>query len=376
MPWKAISVMSLRHESITLVNEAMVSFSELCRRYEIRRKTGYKWLKRYWLEAVGGLADRSRRPHRVVLKVPLATEEKIVEIRKKHQAWGARKIRRKLKQAGLPRIPAYSTITEVLHRRGLIHPEDPGGRQDWQCFESPLPNHLWQMDFKGPVPTLAGTCYPLTILDDYSRFNLCLRALPNQQTTEVQPVLTATFRRYGLPDTLLADHGSPWGSDPEHPYTPLTVWLMRLQIQVSHSRPYHPQTLGKDERFHRTLQGELLSRCQWPDGAHLQEAFDSWRQVYNFDRPHEALGLEVPASRYQPSLRSFPESLPPIEYLPGVAVRKVQQQGEFSFQGRTFRISKAFCGYPVGLQPTFIDGVFDVLFCHQKIIQIDLRSPL
>jgi hypothetical protein len=213
-------------------------------------------------------------------------------------------------------------------------------------------------------------------LDDCSRFNLCLQALPNQQTIGVQRALMDTFHQYGLPDTLLVDNGSPWGSDPEHPYTPLTVWLIRLQIQVSHSRPYHPQTLGKDERFHGTLQRELLSRSQWQDGVHLQGALDPWRQVYNFERPHEALGLEVPASRYQPSLRSFPETLPPIEYPRGVAIRKVQQLGEFYFQGRTLRISKAFRGYSVGLQPTLIDGVFDVLFCHQKISQIDLRSPL
>lgn len=376
MPWRTFSVMSLRREFVRLVQEETVSFSELCRRYDLSRKTGYKWLKRYWTEGISGLADRSRRPHQIVRQVDPVQEEEILQLRDGHRRWGARKIRRRLQSLGWSSVPACSTITAILHRHGLIDPEESGGQKAWQRFEHPVPNSLWQMDFKGPVRTLAGACYPLTVLDDCSRFNLCLQALPNQQTTGVQRALIDTFHQYGLPDTLLVDNGSPWGSDPEHPYTPLTVWLIRLQIQVSHSRPYHPQTLGKDERFHGTLQRELLSRSQWQDGVHLQGALDPWRQVYNFERPHEALGLEVPASRYQPSLRSFPETLPPIEYPRGIAVRKVQQLGEFSFQGRTLRISKAFQGYPVGLQPTLTDGVFDVLFCHQKISQIDLRSPL
>jgi transposase InsO family protein len=376
MSWKAISAMSLRQEFVTEVQETMISFSELCRRFSISRKTGYKWLNRYLEEGVSGLGDRSRRPRRIALGVAPSEEDTIVSLRKRFPTWGARKLRRKLQDFGGHAVPACSTITAVLHRHGLINPEDLGGRRDWQRFEHSVPNRLWQMDFKGPVPTLAGPCYPLTILDDHSRFNLCLRALPNQKTDGVQQTLTSTFRRYGLPDTLLVDNGGPWGCDSDHPYTPLTVWLMRLNLSVSHSRPYHPQTLGKDERFHRTLEQELLRRFQWQDPDGLQQAFDPWRDQYNFERPHEALQLAVPASRYQPSLRSFPELLPPIEYPKQVLVRKVQKEGEFSFQGRTFRISKAFQGYPVGLKPTSTDGVFDVLFCYHTINQIDLRNDL
>lgn len=214
----------------------------------------------------------------------------------------------------------------------------------------------------------------MTVLDDHSRFNLCLRALPNEQTIGVQQALTQTFRRYGLPNRLLVDNGGPWGSDAQHPYTPLTAWLIRLGISVSHSRPYHPQTLGKDERFHGTLKRELTDRYQWQDLAQLQAAFDSWRLIYNFERPHEAVAMAVPATRYQASLRSFPERLPAIEYPSGVEVRKVQEGGKISFRGHTLRVSKAFRGYPVGLRPTRIDGVLDVLFCHQVIAQINLPN--
>jgi len=190
----------------------------------------------------------------------------------------------------------------------------------------------------------------------------------------VKQALTDTFRCYGLPDTILVDNAGPWGSDAEHAHTALTVWLMLLGVFVSHSRPYHPQTLGKDERFHGTLQQELLSVYQWRDLDHLQAACDRWRDEYNFERPHEALGLEVPASRYRPSLRCFPQTLPAIEYPDGVYVRKVQQTGELSFQGRSLRVGKAFAGYPIGLRPTGTDGVYDVLFCHHTIRQIDVRE--
>ena len=168
------------------------------------------------------------------------------------------------------------------------------------------------------------------------------------------------------------DNGSPWGGHARNPYTTLTVWMIRLNIRVSHSRSYHPQTLGKDERFHRTLNEELISQYQWRDLVHLQGSFDWWRSRYNFERPHDSLDLDVPASRYQPSLRSFPDLLPPIEYPTDMLVRKVQDGGFVHFKGRTFRFSSAFRGCPVGFNPTRKDGVFDVMFCQHQIKTVDL----
>jgi len=230
------------------------------------------------------------------------------------------------------------------------------------------------MDFKGAVPTVAGPVHPLTILDDHSRFNVGLRVLQNQQTATVQQVLTETSRCYGLPDRLLVDNGSPWGSDARHPDTPLTVWLWRIGVAVTHSRPYHPQTLGKDERFHGTLTRAVLRQAQWRDATHLQTALDRWRDVYNQERPQDALALAVPASRYWPSLRSYPAGLPPIEYATGTLVRMVQQKGEFSFQGRCYKLSKAFWGYPVGIRPLAVDGQYEVLFCRHRLTTIDVRA--
>ena len=230
------------------------------------------------------------------------------------------------------------------------------------------------MDFKGAVPTVAGPAHPLTILDDHSRLNVGLRVLPNQQTATVQQALIATFRCDGLPDRLLVDNGSPWGSDATHQDTPLTVWLWRVGVAVTHSRPSHPQPLGKDERFHGTLTREVLRHAQGRDPAHRQTALDRWRAVYNQERPHEALGLAVPASRCQPSLRSYPEVLPPIEYDTGTFVRKVQHKGEFSFQGRGSKLSKAFRGSPVGVRPLAVDGQYAVLFCQHRLTTIDVRA--
>jgi transposase InsO family protein len=373
MPWGVSSLMSLRKEFIRLAaSNKEMSFIERCRRYGISRKTGYKWLGRYRKGGVEALVDRSRRPKRSPGQMAQSKEQALVNLRQQHPAWGARKIRRILRNRGEANVPACSTITAVFHRQGLIDANNPASKPKWQRFEREVPNSLWQMDFKGPLATMGGKAHALTVLDDHSRFSVCLKALPNQQGESVQRALQDTFRRYGLPNTMMMDNGPPWGGDSEYPYTVLTMWLLRLQVTVSHSRPYHPQTMGKDERFHSTLTRELLRARQWHDLADLERAFEKFRHQYNFIRPHDALELDVPASRYQMSLRSFPETLPPIEYDAGVIVRKVQGKGEISFRGRILKVGQAFSGYPVGLKATATDGIFDVLFCHQTIRQLNL----
>ncbi len=231
------------------------------------------------------------------------------------------------------------------------------------------------MDFKGHFPLTQGRCHPLTVLDDHSRFALGLAACPDERGATVQERLSILFRCYGLPDRMVMDNGSPWGDDQEHPYTPLTVWLLRLGVAISHGRPYHPQTQGKDERFHRTLTAEVLRRRTFPDLAACQSAFDQWRDVYNLERPHQALAYATPASRYRVSFRPFPEVLPPLEYGPDDLVRRVQDKGEISVRSRIWRVGKAFRGLPVALRPTATDGAWDVVFATRTIAQIDLRSP-
>lgn len=374
MPWAERDRMALREEFVHLVETQRVSMTELCRRFQISRKTGDKWVHRFRTEGAAGLTDRSRRPHQVHYQVPEPTQEFLLAERRQHPAWGARKLRQRASVVGLPAVPACSTITALLKRAGLLAPTTSSAPSAWQRFEHPAPNDLWQMDFKGPLATRAAPCHALTILDDHSRFNLWLQALPSQKREPVQATLVEIFRQYGLPNRLLTDNGSPWGHSSEQPYTMLTVWLLRVGIRISHSRPYHPQTMGKDERFHGSLTREVLGQAQWRDAAQVQQALDRWRQVYNHVRPHEALELAVPGSRYQPSLRAYPETLPPIEYDTGTTVRKVQQKGEVHFRGQVFEVSRAFRGYPVGIAPTTEEDRYDIRFCHHKIKTIEIRT--
>ncbi len=371
MPWREATPVSERTEFVTFSSQDELTMSALCRRFGISRKTGYKWLRRAREAGLASLGDRSRRPLHSPLRTEREVEAIICALRGEHPAWGGRKLHHLLRNDGFPGPPAPSTITGILRRNGLLTPERRVPR-DWQRFEEPTPNGLWQMDFKGPFATAEGRCHALTVLDDHSRFNLCLTACSNQQGQTVQGHLTSVMQRYGLPNRLLMDNGSPWGSDAIHQHTGFTAWLIRLGVTVSHGRPYHPQTQGKEERFHRTLDVELLRRrAPWQSLADVQCAFDAWRAVYNLRRPHESLNQATPASRYQPSSRPFPATLPTIEYAPGDQVRRVQDKGRISFRGREFRVSRGFVGQPVGLRAVG-DGVWDVYYCHQRIGQLDL----
>ena len=374
MPWQCVTPMSQRKEFVALALMDGVNMAQLCRGFGISRKTGYKWLARYRHEGDLGLRERSRQPRSSPGVTPPAVAEAVLRLREVHPAWGGRKLRARLQAQGWPGVPAASTITAMLRRHGLIDPAESAKHRAWRRFEAPAPHDLWQMDFKGHFALDQGRCHPLTVLDDHSRFSLGLEACADERGATVKERLTGIFRRYGLPRRMLMDNGSPWGSDAAHPYTPLTVWLLRLGVKVGHSGPYHPQTLGKDERFHRTLKAEVLQHCRGLALAACQRRFEEWRLIYNLERPHEALGLAPPVSRYRQSPRSFPETLPVWDYGPGDQVRKVQALGWISFRGREFRLSKAFRGELVALRPTLQEGVWAVFFGPHRLAQIDERE--
>jgi len=374
MPWQECSTMSQRQEFLGLVAQPGSNFSQLCRRFGISRKTGYKWWRRYRETGVSGLADQSRRPQHSPRHSQPALEQQVLAVRDQY-GWGARKIKTCLERAGQGPL-AKSTVHKILQRHERLTSSADQVSRPYKRFEQERPNQLWQMDFKGHYQLgNQERCHPLTMLDDHSRYSLCLQACRNEQTGTVQQQLIIAFRRYGLPERMLMDNGAPWGNDREHQHTPLTVWLLRLGIAVSHSRPYHPQTQGKDERFHRSLKVEVLAQRVFADFERMQVRFDEWRYCYNHLRPHEALAMAVPASRYQPSQRSFPEQLPPLEYGATDQVRKVQTDGKISFRNREFRLGKAFRGYLVALRPTTRDGVYEVYFATHRISQIDLHRP-
>ena len=319
--------MRQRLEFCILASKPESNVSDLCRRYNITRRTGYKWMKRYYEENVTGLTDRNRRPNHFPNKTPEAIENYVIQKRIVDPTWGSLKLHKLIsndKEKGLynyEKIPCRSAINKILKRNGLIDSNSSKVSKAFERFEYDYPNELWQMDFKGWFRLLnRQQCHPLTITDDHSRFNICLEACKNQQEETVKHTLISVFRKYGLPYMILTDNSVPWGTagndsvEGFRSYTALEKWLIRLNIKLIHGRPYHPQTQGKEERFHRTLKQELIDREQFRDHNHCQKRFDWWREKYNCIRPHEALDLKTPSDLYTPSVKTYPEQLNTYEY--------------------------------------------------------------
>ena len=372
MPFRGVSMQDQRAAFVAMAGTAGANVRAACRYFGISPSTGYKWLGR---AAAGDLAEHSRRPHHSPRATPPDLEALVLAVRGEHPTWGGRKLHHALRLRGVGPLPHANTITGILHRHGLIAPAATEQRQPWQRFEKASPNELWQMDFKGHFALGSGRrCHPLTVLDDHSRFALVLRACANERRRSVVPALTQAFRRYGLPERMLMDNGPPWGKDFEHRHTKLTAWLMRLGIEPVHGRPHHPQTQGKNERFNGTLNREVILRESFADLAAVQRRFDAWLEVYNRQRPHQAIGDEPPASRYREAARGFPERLAPIVYDADLLVRRVSAGGCISLNNRRLFVSFAFEGHPVGLRPGRRDGEFEVFFCRYRVGRLDLRD--
>jgi transposase InsO family protein len=373
MPWRETSAMGQRREFVMLAIQEGANRSELCQRFGVSRQTGYKWLDRF--AAGDELVDRSRRPHDSGGRSAAATEALVLSVRDAHPAWGARKIARRLSDEG-HEVPAVSTVHAILRRHGRVAP--PSGRpgQPYQRFERERPNELWQMDFKGHRPLGDGaSCHPLTMIDDHSRFALCLAACADEQGPTVKKHLEKVFRRYGLPEAMYVDNGGPWGFTLAEPWTRLSVWLLKLGVGVIHSRPYHPQSRGKNERFHRTLEAEVFALQRFRDLSAAQRALDRWRDVYNLDRPHEGIDLDTPASRYQPSQRAMPDRPPQVDYDDNEITRAVSSTKAYvSFKGTLWKVPQAFCGERLAIRPLSTDGRYGVFFAAHQIASIDLTS--
>lgn len=376
MGWKESERVSERLEFCRLHEVGGIGMSELCRRFGVSRKTGYKWLSRWQQEGEAGLQDRSRRPLRSPRKSSDEVERAVVELRRDKPHWGGRKIRHVLQSRGLLEVPSASSITRILHRHGLIDPSVSEKHKPWNRFEKPFPNDLWQVDFKGDFSMSGGgRCYPLTLLDDCSRYSLGVLACDNQRGSTVKDHFREVFWRYGIPRAIYVDNGSPWGNSRDRTrHSRVSSWLMRQDIEVIHGRPYHPQGRGKIERFHRTLKLEVLQDRQLENLAGAQAAFDPWRTSYNHERPHESLEMKVPASVYHPSERRFEEVSGSYQYSERFEVRRPNSTGKFSFESKLYRICDAFTEQPIGLLPTTTDGLWDVYYCRFQIAQLDQHS--
>jgi transposase InsO family protein len=373
MGWQEVSVADQRREFVMLASLAGANISALCGQFGISRQTGHLWLRRF---AAGehDFADRSRRPLHSPRRLSGELEARILAVRDAHPAWGARKIAAVLRRDGIA-APADSTVHAVLSRHGRIAPESAG--RAYGAFERSEPNALWQMDFKGRVRLGCDAwLHPLTVIDDHSRFAVGLAACADQQTQTVQARLETTFRHHGLPEAIYVDNGSPWGGGQRGQWTPLRVWLLKLGIETIHSKPYHPQGRGKNERFHRSLKAEVFSLAPLSSFEDAQAAFDRWRHVYNRERPHQALDFATPAERYRPSKRAFPATVPAPSYAPGEIVRRVGTTKAYvSFRNRLWKVPEAFVGQLLAIRPRRPDGRFAICFGAHEIASLDLNSP-
>ena len=375
MGWRETRVQDERLEFIQAVEGEEASLAELCRRYQVSRKTGYKWLRRYEQEGVAGLADRSRAPHRRALAVSEAIEAEIVALRARRPFWGERKLKAWLeRERPEQNWPSASTIGAVLKRRGLTVPPRRRRRAtpSERLTNAERPNQVWSIDFKGWFRTGDGRrCDPLTICDADSRYLLRCQAVPRCTGAHVRPLLEATFRSYGMPETILSDNGPPFASTGLAGLSRLNVWWLKLGIRPDRIQPGHPEQNGRHERMHRTLKRETATPPK-ASAAAQQRAFDRFRRDYNEDRPHEALGMATPASLYEPSPREFPERPRELEYPARWVLRRVEAHGDVWFRNRRFFLSGSLAGEVVALEE--VDEGWKIRFGPLELALLDRRA--
>lgn len=371
MAWKTESVMEQRVRFVIEACKPRANVSDLSRQYGVSRETGHKWLKRYRESgSLEGLKDKSRRPHHSPRRSSERTEQQVLAVRDE-KGWGAEKIQYVVAQAGVVLPPI--TIHRILKRNGRIKAAS-GARMATGRFERERCNELAQMDFKGDYGLPAGgRCYPLTLLDDCSRYLLGLWPLPSTEAAGVQGVLKPHFQRVGVPEEMLMDHGSTWYANMnQHGLTWLSIWLLKQGIKLKYSGVHHPQTQGKIERFHRTLKertkhrGEPTTMSEWEVWA------KEVRQEYNEQRPHKALGMKTPAEVYTTeNLRPYQEHPPEWDYSGG-EVKRLDQGGGFSKDGHWYFVCEALAKERVRVDE--FDGKLAVTFRHLTIREIDLRT--
>lgn len=371
MPWKTESVMDQRVEFILRARRGEATISELCREYGITRRSGYKWLKRYEeVGSVSGLAERSRRPHRSPKRTARPAEELVMSLRDA-KGWGAPKLHKLLTNRGVQL--SCSTVHRILKREGLVGEKESVPKAN-KRFERTECNQLAQMDFKGEYRLSAGEkCYPLSLLDDCSRYLHQLRPLSSPGGKEVYLSLRGYFREEGVPLSILMDHGTPWfGTTNAHGLTWLAVWLIKQEVVLKYSGVGHPQTQGKVERFHRTLKARTKHRGEPATMEEWRHWAEEFRYEYNHERPHEALGMKTPGEVYKrENLRPYKEKPPEWEYTGG-EVKRLNTQGMLYYEGRSYFVSEALAKERVRIDD--LDGKLVVTFRHMTIREIELRT--
>jgi len=376
MPWQESLLMDQRRQFIADSQRDVFDVADLARRYGISRKTAYKWLDRFEMEGPPGLTDRSRRPHQSPHAVPAAIAAALLEVRRRHPTWGAKKL---LKIVGTRQptwpLPARSTVCDLLERAGVVTtrrrravPPHPGR----PLVAMTAPNGTWTADFKGEFKTRNGVyCYPLTVVDGYSRYLLGCQGVLSTAIAGARPIFLRLFQEYGLPQIMRTDNGVPFATTALGRLSTLSVWWIRLGIRPELIAPSSPQQNGRHERMHRTLKAEATR----PASGNLQAQqtrFNRFRQEYNHERPHEALGQETPASCYVPSPRALPSRLAPLEYPGHFEVRLVSRNSGIRWKHQWVCVTHTLAGEYVGLEEVG-DGLWDVYFGPLRLGRMDER---
>lgn len=371
MPWKESCKMSERTKFIAkLVNgETMTS---VCGEFGISRVTGHKIWKRFQEEGLRSLNDRSKRPWRLAHQTPPSIERKILEVKSKYPTWGAPKILAKLHRNhdGLP-LPARSTVHAILDRHGLVK-KRRRQRDRYRAVGTNLqkankPNDIWCADFKGQFKMRdQNYCYPLTITDQFSRYLIGCEAFAKIRELESIEFFRNIFCEYGLPDRIRTDNGVPFAARSLFGLSKLSVFWLRLGIEIERIRPGHPEENGRHERMHRTLKAEVTK----PSGLNLlqqQEMLDAFKTIYNEERPHEALGMKSPCDQYLRSKKEYPKILDEYDYRKSDFTRRISRCGTIKLRGgRKIFISDVFAEQEVGITEAD-DGIFCVSFMDYEL---------
>ena len=369
MPWERKTVEEQRREFAEAAKETK-NFSALCREFGITRKTGYKWVERYKENA--DLSDKSRKPFTIANRTPIETEERIVVLRAENPGWGAKKLKEVLERQG-HEIPCVKTVNNILNRYGCISAEESRKHQAFTRFEKEHCNEMWQTDFKGEFRMADNNyCYPLNIFDDHSRF--VIKIAPALSTAnKVIPASRSAFCEYGMPNSVLSDNGAQFAGFRQG-YTRFEKWLMNHDVLPIHGRIKHPQTQGKIERFHRTMQEELLKHTVMENIDDANNKFQLWREKYNNIRPHEALGMKCPAEVYIPSSRAYSDEVSPYEYGGQFHVIKVNSWGYARFDKWQVYLSETMINEYIEFRPNPHGDSFVVCYRNFKIAEFDTLS--
>ena len=374
MPWGARTVEETR-EGFVLAAKRSSNFSALCREYGITRRTGYKWVRRAAEDRKEGadrFANRSTTPKHKANKTSADTEERILRVRAENPAWGGKTIRKVLEDSGCEALPCAKTCSNILKRNGCIDPEESAKHKPYQRFEREACNELWQTDFKGDFQLLDGSrCFPLTILDDHSRFSVMIDAKPS--TLGVKESFRQAFLSFGMPEAVLSDNGSQFAGF-RGGYTSFERWLMDHEILPIHGRIMHPQTQGKIERFHRTMNQELLKNNRFADLNDADMQLQNWRRKYNEVRPHEALGMKPPAQVYIPSTRLYTDVVARYDYDGSCQVYKVNNWGYLRWASSRIYLSETMANAYLEIRPSQIRDSFEVCYRQFKIAEIDAAT--